>query len=214
MGEADFLRGASKNGYGGAGWVRNWRSRCWALRGCAARAEPVSFDTRKATALLAHLALAERPRSREALCALLWPAQDPDTRAGRCGARCRRCARRSARNGSTRAADSVALRDGAGLERRRAPFRSLAAADAAPEQLAERRRGLPRRAARGFLAARQPRVRRLVRARGRRAAARARRGARPAGAGAGGTRRVRPTRSATRGAGSRSTRCTSRPTAS
>jgi DNA-binding SARP family transcriptional activator len=39
---------------------------------------PVSFDTRKATALLAHLALAERPRSREALCALLWPAQDLD----------------------------------------------------------------------------------------------------------------------------------------
>ena len=39
---------------------------------------PVSFDTRKATALLAHLALAERPRSREALCELLWPAQDPE----------------------------------------------------------------------------------------------------------------------------------------
>jgi DNA-binding SARP family transcriptional activator/Tfp pilus assembly protein PilF len=40
--------------------------------------EPVSFDTRKATALLAHLALAGRPRSREALCELLWPDQDPD----------------------------------------------------------------------------------------------------------------------------------------
>ena len=36
----------------------------------------VAFDTRKAMALLAHLALAERPRSREALCGLLWPAHD------------------------------------------------------------------------------------------------------------------------------------------
>jgi DNA-binding SARP family transcriptional activator len=43
---------------------------------CAGR--PVSFDTRKATALLAHLALADRPRSREALCELLWPTQDPE----------------------------------------------------------------------------------------------------------------------------------------
>ena len=40
--------------------------------------EPVAFDTRKAMALLAHLALAERPRSREALCELLWPGHDPE----------------------------------------------------------------------------------------------------------------------------------------
>jgi DNA-binding SARP family transcriptional activator len=39
--------------------------------------QPVSFDTRKAMALLAHLALAERPRSRDALCELLWPGRDP-----------------------------------------------------------------------------------------------------------------------------------------
>ena len=39
--------------------------------------ETVTFDTRKAMALLAHLALADRPRSRDALCALLWPAHDP-----------------------------------------------------------------------------------------------------------------------------------------
>src|SRR3954454_7961223 len=37
---------------------------------------PVTFDTRKAVALLAHLTLAERPRSRESLCGLLWPAHD------------------------------------------------------------------------------------------------------------------------------------------
>ncbi len=39
---------------------------------------PVTVDTRKATALLAHLALTGRPRSRESLCDLLWPGQDRD----------------------------------------------------------------------------------------------------------------------------------------
>ena len=34
---------------------------------------PVAFDTRKAMALLAHLALVDRPRSRDALAELLWP---------------------------------------------------------------------------------------------------------------------------------------------
>src|SRR5437870_3051249 len=36
----------------------------------------VTFETRKATALLAHLALSDRPRSREALCELLYPGHD------------------------------------------------------------------------------------------------------------------------------------------
>ena len=40
--------------------------------------QPVAFDTRKATALLAHLALTGRPRSRDALCDLLWPGQDAE----------------------------------------------------------------------------------------------------------------------------------------
>ena len=40
--------------------------------------ERVAFDTRKATALLAHLALSDRPRSRDALCRLLWPDHDQD----------------------------------------------------------------------------------------------------------------------------------------
>ncbi|MEJ7657322.1 MAG: BTAD domain-containing putative transcriptional regulator [Thermoleophilaceae bacterium] len=39
---------------------------------------PIAFDTRKATALLAHLALADRPRSREALAELLWPDRGPE----------------------------------------------------------------------------------------------------------------------------------------
>jgi DNA-binding SARP family transcriptional activator/predicted negative regulator of RcsB-dependent stress response len=42
----------------------------------------VSFDTRKAVALLAHLALSDRPRSRDALCDLLWPAQDSERARG------------------------------------------------------------------------------------------------------------------------------------
>jgi DNA-binding SARP family transcriptional activator/predicted ATPase len=44
--------------------------------------ERVAFDTRKAMALLAHLALADRARSRDALCGLLWPAHDPNRARG------------------------------------------------------------------------------------------------------------------------------------
>src|SRR3954451_23259371 len=44
--------------------------------------EPVAFDPRKAMALLAHLALADRPRPREALCELLWPNHDLDRARG------------------------------------------------------------------------------------------------------------------------------------
>jgi DNA-binding SARP family transcriptional activator len=38
----------------------------------------VAFDTRKAVALLAHLAVADRPRPRDALADLLWPGNDPE----------------------------------------------------------------------------------------------------------------------------------------
>jgi len=43
---------------------------------------PVTFETRKATALLAHLALADLPRSREALGELLYPGHDPERARG------------------------------------------------------------------------------------------------------------------------------------
>lgn len=39
---------------------------------------PVAFDTRKAVALLAYLALGGRPRSRDVLAELLWPDRDVD----------------------------------------------------------------------------------------------------------------------------------------
>ena len=43
---------------------------------------PLSVDTRKATAVLAYLAVTDRPASRESLAALLWPDADPgDARA-------------------------------------------------------------------------------------------------------------------------------------
>ena len=42
----------------------------------------VAFDTRKAVALLAHLALTDRPRPRDALADLLWPDSDPDRARG------------------------------------------------------------------------------------------------------------------------------------
>jgi len=38
----------------------------------------VPFDTRKAMALLAHLAVTERPRPRDSLADLLWPVSDPE----------------------------------------------------------------------------------------------------------------------------------------
>jgi DNA-binding SARP family transcriptional activator len=42
----------------------------------------VAFDTRKALALLAHLALPDRPRPRDALADLLWPDTDPERARG------------------------------------------------------------------------------------------------------------------------------------
>jgi DNA-binding SARP family transcriptional activator len=97
----------------------------------------VSFDTRKATALLAHLALADRPRSREALCALLWPAQDPEHARGALR-RTLSVLRKAVGEGwIDTASDSVALRDGEGLVVDARRFRSLARDDASAEDLVE-----------------------------------------------------------------------------
>ena len=99
--------------------------------------EPQTFDTRKAMALLAHLALAERPRSREALCELLWPAHDPD--------RARGALRRTLSTLRTAigeqwidtAGDTIALRRGGGLELDVRRFRELAADGASREGLSD-----------------------------------------------------------------------------
>ena len=97
----------------------------------------VVFDTRKATALLAHLALADRPRSREALCGLLWPAHDPE--------RARGALRRALSTLRTAVGeewvdaggDGIALRRAPGLEVDIARFRERAADGASLAGLSE-----------------------------------------------------------------------------
>ncbi len=98
--------------------------------------EPVAFDTRKATALLAHLALADRPRSREALCELLWPDHDPEHARGALRRTLSALRKAVGEQWIDTAADSVALRDGPGLEVDVRRFRELASAEATPEELA------------------------------------------------------------------------------
>jgi DNA-binding SARP family transcriptional activator len=97
---------------------------------------PVSFDTRKATALLAHLALAERPRSRDALCELLWPGRDPEHARGALRRTLSALRKAIGEEWVDAAADSVALRDGPGLELDVRRFRSLTSDAAAPTDLA------------------------------------------------------------------------------
>ena len=77
--------------------------------------ERVAFDTRKAIALLAHLALADRPRSREALCDLLWPAHDPDRARGALRRTLSTLRGAIGEEWIDAAGDSVALRRGPGL---------------------------------------------------------------------------------------------------
>src|SRR4051812_15427361 len=94
-----------------------------------------SFETRKAMALLAHLALAERPRSREALCALLWPDLDLDRGRGAL-----RRTLSTLRSGIGKewvevVGDSVSLRRARDLEIDVARFRPLAAAAPSEERL-------------------------------------------------------------------------------
>ena len=99
--------------------------------------EAVAFETRKAIALLAHLALAEHPRSRDALCELLYPGHAPD--------RARGALRRTLstlRTGVGEAwlavtGDSVALQRADGLEIDVERFRALARDGASAQQLDE-----------------------------------------------------------------------------
>jgi DNA-binding SARP family transcriptional activator len=98
---------------------------------------PVSFDTRKATALLSHLVLTERPRSRVALCELLWPGQDPEHARGALRRTLSALRKAIGEEWIETDADSVALRNGAELTVDVRRFRSLAAAGATAGELAE-----------------------------------------------------------------------------
>jgi DNA-binding SARP family transcriptional activator len=98
--------------------------------------QPVTFETRKATALLAHLALAERPRSRESLCALLWPSQDPEHARGALRRTLSTLRKTVGEEWIDAASDSVALRGGDGLALDVQRFRALAGEGASLEELA------------------------------------------------------------------------------
>ena len=99
--------------------------------------ERVAFDTRKAMALLAHLALADRPRSREALCGLLWPAHDPDHARGALRRTLSTLRTAVGEEWIDTAGDSIALKRGPGLELDVERFRELAADGASLESLSE-----------------------------------------------------------------------------
>ena len=99
--------------------------------------EAVAFDTRKAMALLAHLALAERPRSREGLCELLWSKHDLERARGALRRTLSTLRKAIGEEWIDTAGDSVALRRGPGLELDVARFRTLTAPGASPERLSE-----------------------------------------------------------------------------
>jgi DNA-binding SARP family transcriptional activator len=99
--------------------------------------QPVSFDTRKAMALLAHLALAERPRSREALCELLWPGRDPEHGRGALRRTLSTLRKAVGEQSIDTTGDSIAVVRGADLALDVARFRELAKDDASLEALGE-----------------------------------------------------------------------------
>ena len=98
---------------------------------------PVVFETRKAMALLAHLALAEHPRSRDALCALLHPAQDPDRARGALRRTLSTLRKGVGEEWITVEGDSITLQRGPGLDLDVERFRALTADGASAERLGE-----------------------------------------------------------------------------
>jgi DNA-binding SARP family transcriptional activator len=98
---------------------------------------PVTFETRKAMALLTYLAVAERPRPRAALCALLWPSQEADRARGALRRTLSTLRKDIGDEWIETAGDSIALRRGPGLELDIEHFRALAADHASVESLRE-----------------------------------------------------------------------------
>jgi DNA-binding SARP family transcriptional activator/predicted ATPase len=97
--------------------------------------ERAAFDTRKAIALLAVLALSEHPRSREALCGLLWPDHDPDHARGALRRTLSTLRNAVGEDWIDTAGDTIALKRGPGLELDVARFRSLVADGAVLDSL-------------------------------------------------------------------------------
>ncbi|MET0809769.1 MAG: BTAD domain-containing putative transcriptional regulator, partial [Thermoleophilaceae bacterium] len=99
--------------------------------------EPVRFDTRKALALLAHLALAEAPRSRDSLCGLLWPRHDPDRARGALRRTLSTLRGAIGEEWVETPGDAIALRTGPELDLDVARFRARAADGSTIEELNE-----------------------------------------------------------------------------
>ncbi|MDP8968831.1 MAG: AAA family ATPase, partial [Actinomycetota bacterium] len=99
--------------------------------------QPVVFETRKAMALLAHLALADRPRSRAALCELLYPAYETDRARGALRRTLSTLRKGIGDEWIDTTGDSIALRRGPGLMLDVGRFRALAGDDASEERLDE-----------------------------------------------------------------------------
>jgi DNA-binding SARP family transcriptional activator len=93
----------------------------------------VGFDTRKATALLAHLALAERARSRESLCRLLWPRSETTSARGALRRTLSTLRHAIGEEWLDATGDAIGLRPGIDLDVRR--FRELVRAGAGTDDL-------------------------------------------------------------------------------
>ncbi len=99
--------------------------------------KPVRFDTRKAIALLAHLALSEGPRSRDALCELLWPRHDSERARGALRRTLSTLRGAIGEEWVETPGDAVVLREASGLELDVARFRALTADGGSLENLSK-----------------------------------------------------------------------------
>lgn len=96
---------------------------------------PVALDTRKALALIAHLVLSDRARSREAVCGLLWPDHDASRARGALRRTLSTVRRAIGEERILTAGDSIALRRGPDLEVDVDRFRLLTRGDASLSDL-------------------------------------------------------------------------------
>lgn len=91
----------------------------------------VTFETRKAVALLAHLAMTDRPRPRAALCELLYPGHDPERARGALRRTLSALRQGVGEEWLETEGDGVRLRRGAGLSLDVERFRELASGSGA-----------------------------------------------------------------------------------